>query len=139
LAPAGGDNILLYAAPLQSLGLNGSAITVVASGFLNPAANQNGEAFGLWVALADGGDLIPLPAYAIQQPARVQVIHNAADAAAASVDVYVETAFTSPLVLDNFAFRTATPFVDVLSGTDVVISVADPNSTGSEEAIAQFT
>ncbi|MDV7400840.1 hypothetical protein RZS08_56005, partial [Arthrospira platensis SPKY1] len=69
-----------YAVPLESLGLQGAALTVVASGFLNPANNNNGEAFGLYVALASGGDLIPLPAY--QPTARVQIIHNSADAAA---------------------------------------------------------
>ncbi len=49
-----------YAAPLETLGLSDSALTVVASGFLNPANNSNGEAFGLYVALPMGGDLIAL-------------------------------------------------------------------------------
>jgi len=139
VAPAGGENLFLYGAPLEGLGLSGSAITVVASGFLDPSANQNGADFGLWVALASGGDLIPLPEYVVQPSARVQVIHNAADAAAATVDVYIESAFTAALEISDFNFRTATPFVDVISGTDVVISVAPAGSTGSEDAIAQFT
>lgn len=50
-----------YAAPLQTLGLQGEALTVLASGFLDPSQNSNGPAFGLWVALAGGGNLIPLP------------------------------------------------------------------------------
>ena len=50
-----------YDAPLETLGLDGAAITVVASGFLNPANNSGGEAFGLWVALADGGEMVRLP------------------------------------------------------------------------------
>ena len=49
-----------YAAPLATLGLQGSSLSVVASGFLNPGNNSNGPAFGLWVALPAGGDLIPL-------------------------------------------------------------------------------
>jgi hypothetical protein len=50
-----------YLAPLQTLELEGTAITVIASGFLNPSQNSNGPAFGLWVATAAGGALIPLP------------------------------------------------------------------------------
>ena len=41
--------------------------------------------------------------------ARLQVIHNAADPAAATVDIYVN----NTLFIDDFNFRTATPFVDV--------------------------
>lgn len=50
-----------YDAPLSSLSLDDSAIVVVASGFLNPANNSNGPGFGLYVALAQGGNLIALP------------------------------------------------------------------------------
>ena len=50
-----------YDAPLQTLGLSDTAVTVVASGFLDPVANQNGDAFGLWVALPAGGPLVELP------------------------------------------------------------------------------
>ncbi len=50
-----------YEAPLATLSLQDSAITVVASGFLNPSNNSNGPAFGLWVALPEGGALVELP------------------------------------------------------------------------------
>ncbi len=43
------------------------------------------------------------------QTARVQVIHNSADLAAAVVDVYLNDALIPQL--DNLAFRTATPFI----------------------------
>jgi len=61
LAPAGAANIAWFQAPLQTLNLRGAALTVVASGFLNPAVNSNGASFGLWVAAPAGGNLIPLP------------------------------------------------------------------------------
>ncbi|MBL7940818.1 MAG: T9SS type A sorting domain-containing protein, partial [Flavobacteriales bacterium] len=56
-----GTPVVTYSAPLATLGLDGAALTVVASGFLAPANNSNGPAFGLYVALPAGGDLIPLP------------------------------------------------------------------------------
>ncbi len=67
----------------------------------------------------------------IAQTARVQVIHNSADAAAATVDVYVN----SDLALDNFAFRTATPFIDLPAGIEIDLSIAPGNSTGVGDAI----
>ncbi|MBK9193796.1 MAG: DUF4397 domain-containing protein [Flavobacteriales bacterium] len=97
-----GDNstiVAAYAAPLSSLGLGGAAITVLASGFLNPAVNSNGPAFGLWVALAGGGALVELPSASIPT-ARAQVIHNCADLGASVVDVWLNNA----LLIDNFSF-----------------------------------
>ncbi len=119
-----------YGAPLSTLGLTDSAITVIASGFLDPSVNSNGEAFGLFVALPEGGNLIPLPSVA-GPTARVQVIHNSADLAADSVDVYLN----GSLLLDNFAFRTATPFIDAPALTNIQIGVAGKNSTSVNDTI----
>ncbi len=118
-----------YDAPLATLGLDGAAISVIASGFLNPANNSNGPAFGLYVALATGGDLVMLPVHL--QTARVQVIHNSADAAASVVDVWLD----NTLLLDNFAFRTASPFVDAPAGVEFTIAIKDQNSTSPENPI----
>jgi hypothetical protein len=118
-----------YDAPLATLGIDGAAISVVASGFLNPANNSNGPAFGLYVALATGGDLVMLPVH--MQTARVQVIHNSADAAASVVDVWLD----NTLLLDNFAFRTASPFVDAPAGVEFTVAIKDQNSTSPENPI----
>ncbi|MGE5355691.1 MAG: DUF4397 domain-containing protein [Deltaproteobacteria bacterium] len=129
----GTTTVASYEAPLKTLGLQNQALTVVASGFLNPSKNINGPSFGLWVALASGGALIELPA--TQQTAKVQVIHNSADAAAQKVDVYVN----GTLALNDFAFRTATPFIDIPAGVAVKISIAPSTSTSVNDAIANFT
>jgi hypothetical protein len=43
------------------LSLDGAALVVVASGFLDPSQNNDGPAFGLWVASPLGGPLLELP------------------------------------------------------------------------------
>jgi len=65
------------------------------------------------------------------QTARVQVIHNCADAAAAQVDVYL----SGILLLNDFAFRTATPFVEAPAGIPISVAVAPSTSTSAAEAI----
>jgi hypothetical protein len=117
-----------FLADLSSLG-GGSAV-VFASGFLDPSGNQNGEAFGLFAALANG-TVVPFPA---TSTARLQVIHNAADPAAATVDVYVN----GSILLDDFAFRTATPYVDVPAGVALNIGVAPGNSTSVNDTLKNF-
>ena len=107
-------------------------MTVVASGFLNPTQNSNGPEFGLWVALPSGGNLIPLPLVLLPPAtARVQVIHNSADAATALVDVYLN----GTLIVNDFAFRTATPFIDAPAGTPIQIDIAPSTSTSVAESI----
>jgi hypothetical protein len=53
--------VAAYGAPLSTLGLDGAAISLLASGFLDPSQNSNGPAFGLYAALASGGPLVALP------------------------------------------------------------------------------
>lgn len=126
--------IATYGASLDALGLRDDAITVVASGFLDPAQNNNGAAFGLFVATANGGPLVPLPAVATQT-AKIQVIHNSADATAAQVDVYLN----ENLAIDNFAFRTATPYIEVPAGVPFDVTIQPANSSDTTNALAQFT
>jgi hypothetical protein len=129
-----GTPVVAYDAPLNTLGLADAALVALASGFLDPTMNSNGPAFGIWVALPSGGPLVELPVSTGAQTARLQVIHNSADAAAASVDVYVNGA----LLLNDFAFRTATPYVDVPAGVDLTIGIAPSTSMSAADAIAEF-
>ena len=67
--------------------------------------------------------------------ARVQVIHNSADLAAQSVDIYLNDA----LLLDNFNFRTASPFIDAPASEEITISVAPSTSMSASQAIVSYT
>ena len=49
-----------YVAPFETLNLAGQAVTILGSGFFNPAENSNGQDFGLWMSLPAGGQLIEL-------------------------------------------------------------------------------
>ena len=53
--------IAAYIAALESLGVQGVAVTVVASGFFDPSQNSNGPEFGLYAISPAGGAMIPLP------------------------------------------------------------------------------
>ena len=68
------------------------------------------------------------------QTARLQVIHNAADPGAVAVDIYLN----GTLLLDNFGFREATPYIDAPAGTPINIGVAGPNSTSVADTIKNF-
>jgi hypothetical protein len=66
--------------------------------------------------------------------ARLQVIHNCADPLADSVDIYVGPF----LAVDNFAFRTATPFADAPAGQIFTVGVAPKNSTSVNDTLISF-
>ena len=73
---------------------------------------------------------------AMAQTARVQAIHNSADAAADTVDVWLTTPMGSSKLLDDFAFRTASPFVTAPAGVQISLGIAPKNSTVVGDVIA---
>ena len=122
--PSGSGNVLAtYVADLS--GLTGGAARVFASGLLGGS-----PAFGLFAALANG-TVIELPLAPTPAIARVQVIHNSPSP---TVDVYAN----DDLLIDNFAYRTATPFIDVPAGVDITLGIALENSNSAADAIATF-
>lgn len=94
---AGTTIVKRYSAPLNTLNLGDSAITVVASGFLDSAVNSNRKSFGLWVALRTGGNLIPLPALPL--PSSVSNV-----SAENSVKIYPNPAENEVIIEANEAF-----------------------------------
>ncbi|MFN4079791.1 MAG: DUF4397 domain-containing protein, partial [Saprospiraceae bacterium] len=68
---------------------------------------------------------------ALAQFARVQIIHNSPEP---TVDLYVN----GGLLLDDFAFRTAQPFIDVPAGIPLSLAVAPGTSMSVADAIATF-
>jgi hypothetical protein len=120
---AAGDPNVVASFRADLSGLAGGAAYVFASGALGGT-----PAFGLFAALPNG-DVLALP---LTRTARVQVIHNSPEP---TVDVYAG----NTLLLDNFAFRTATPFVTLPADRDIVLGIALDNSTSSADALATFT
>jgi hypothetical protein len=78
--------------------------------------------------------IVFVPGFLLAQTARIQLIHNSADSAARTVDIYVGT----ELFQNDLVFRQATVFKDVAPGT-VVLGVAPGNSIGSQNAVATFS
>lgn len=105
--------------------LVGGSARVFASGILNSAPG-----FGIFAALPDG-TVVEFPEVAAPPQARLQIIHNSPSPV---VDIYVN----GSLLLDNFEFRTATPFIDVLAGVLLSVAVAPGNSTSVADALATF-
>lgn len=66
--------------------------------------------------------------------ARVQLVHNSADILADTVDVYVNDS----LAINNFAFRTATPFIDLPAGETLNIGFAPATSTSVNDTLKNF-
>ena len=128
----GDDNSTIVASFEADLsGLGGGAAVVFASGFLSPMQNQDGESFGIFAALPNG-TVVEFPSV---QVSRLQVIHNSADVAAGSVDIYLN----GSLLLNDFAFRTATPFIDAPAGVELNIGVAPNTSSSVDDTLANFT
>jgi Secretion system C-terminal sorting domain len=140
-----------FSAPLASLGLGGQRVSVLASGFLNPAQNRNGAAFGLLAVTANpAATPLLLPSAPLPPPlppTTLQVIHNAADPVANSVGVWVGLPGSSVFLpaIPSFNFRTATsaltglgttvPFFSDAVGVPLTVNVTAPNAASATPAL----
>jgi hypothetical protein len=130
VTPGNNNSTIVASFQADLSGLGGGAAVVFASGFLDPSQNQNGPAFGIFAALPNG-TVVEFPSVEL---ARLQVIHNAADVLADPVDIYLD----GTLLLDNFAFRAATPFIDAPAGVELNIGVAPGNSSSINDTLKNF-
>lgn len=119
-----------YLAPLSDPTILGKTCIVIASGFVNPSANNNGASMGLWMTNGNGGSLIEWSPTTPEALARVQFIHNCADTTADTVDIYAD----ANKIANDFSFRNATEFMEFLGNTSTTIAVAPRNSTNSADA-----
>ncbi len=135
ISVAGEETALLtYSAPLKTLNANGEPVVVFASGFLNPSQNLNGKPFGLFAVLRTG-TVIELP---LQSTAKLQIVHNAPDALASTVDIWSDVSGTIGLLKDNLNFRTATPFLTIPANKTFKVWVAPGNSTSYTQNVYEL-
>jgi hypothetical protein len=129
----GGDNDLVVASFEADLsGAAGSALSVVASGFLNPSTDAD-PSFGLLAVFPDGSTAL-LPSVDVPS-AQLQIIHNSPYAAARVVDVYVN----DELLLNDFAYLNATPFVEVPANVDLEIDITAPDAADNRDPVFSTT
>jgi len=111
-----------YNLPLNLYGKK--QVTLFAAGFANPASNQNGQAYALYMTDTAGGAATKLATVS-----RVQFINNSTDLILDEVDIWVDNTKTA----GNLKFRAATAALTVTSGLhDITITKKNsPDTTGS--------
>lgn len=127
------DVLASFTADLSSFA--STPLFVFASGFRIAAQNQNGPEFGLFAIGPNGGEAIELPLIQPSFDSYVQLIHNSADPAFSTVDVYAIGPDGFPLLVeDDFNFREATEFIEIEDGT-WRFAFAPGNSTGIADTL----
>ncbi|MFN8300426.1 MAG: DUF4397 domain-containing protein [Chitinophagales bacterium] len=118
-----GDSATLYDTWIANLSnYGGSGVFAFTSGFQNPANNNNGAGLKLFGALPSG----QVVEFTRRQTATVQFVHNCADPAGASVDVYINGA----RYFNDFEFRNASPALGIMTADfPIQIAFAPGNST----------
>lgn len=124
------QTVAAFSAPLSAFA--DSALYVLASGFLNPAANQNGAAFGL-LAVTAGGRAILLPA--ASNEARAQIIHASPDTGLAVVDVWVN----GTRALPGVRYQQATGYIPLPAGTPIRVNFTRPNAADTTTSLFAAT
>jgi hypothetical protein len=122
------DSTIFKAAyKLNTTAFSGRTGVVFTSGVNEAIGNPTpAKSFGLYVLFSEGS-VVELS----MLNSEVQIVHNSADVTLDTVDVYVNNVLT----LDNFAFRHATPFVNLKAYIPQVVAIAPKGSNSSAEAV----
>jgi len=109
--PSPVDNLVIaaFSLPLESLRLQGQAVTLLAIGFIDREANAAGESLGLFLAVPTGGPLIPLAKVALA----VQ------DFATSGIVMYPNPASTYVNIGIPFAYNKVSARILDISGREV--------------------
>lgn len=127
-----GDKKTVYASfEVDFASYSSETIVLVVSGFKTPNDNNNATTPLALLAVLEDGSVVKNDLIAGSQTARVQIVHNAADPAAASVDIWVDGVKS----IDNLAFRKASAFTDLPAGSPLTIGFAPATSTAYKDTI----
>ena len=131
LTPSTENNNILAKYDLNLSFWAGKTAVIFTTGFIG-STNPN-ELFETWVALSNGGTF-PLKSLPVSGPrlnTRLQFIH---DSPIDTIDIYLN----GEKFIDNFAFRTATPYMSVQGGITLNFGIAHSTSTSVRDVIVNF-
>ncbi len=113
---------------------SGQAFVLMASGFLVPGLNNNGENLGFYIVSANGGMGVSLPQ--IPDPmASIQIVHLCADRALDSMDVWIgNKKFGADLPFGN-----SLPFIEILAEKNQVIAIQPAGSTSPDNPLVSLS
>ncbi|MBK8845575.1 MAG: DUF4397 domain-containing protein [Bacteroidetes bacterium] len=126
ITPENNNNSILKSFEADITALGGQAVIIIASGFIDNTAPGQSEPLGLWLVFPNG-TVIPLPEIA---EAKIQVIHNSSDPSLDSVDIYINKTL---LLVDNFPYHSATPFIALAANVEFEVGIAPKNSVDSND------
>ncbi len=126
------DSTVMFGTYRISLSGQGSKTAVLlTSGFKASAGNFTGSSIFQPILVFNDGSVQALN----KLSSDVQVVHNSPDSTIEMVDIYID----GERALNNFKFRTATPFITLDAYKPYAIAIADSGSTSSATAFFNTT
>jgi hypothetical protein len=104
---------------------DGKAYALIASGFQIPEFNAFGPLFSMFIVGSDGGAFQEMLPANVLDSASVQLIHAMPDQASSVVDIYLN----NEIWLNDFSFRSATPFLNIPANRNLRLAVCASTST----------